>query len=557
MPITNVIVSKPNKALAVPRSKGMIGLFPEGRPLGDDLWVIKHGLAEYLLLRRLGFRLPNPIICYYDWTGGTPFTVQRVTGSLLTASPRAYVLNDMGTGKTKAALWSWDYLRGNGYAGKLIVVAPLSTLKLVWGNECMATVPHRKVQILWGSKKKRIERLNDPEADIFIINHDGLKVLLPELKLHPEIDTLVIDELATFRNPNDRSKMMLKFAEPMKFVWGMTGSPMPNEPTDVWMQCKIVTPHTVPRFRTHARDMLMTKKGEYLWLPKADAVDRAYSWMQPAVRFTLDDVVELPEIVERFIDVPLTPEQDKAYTAMKNALQVLVGRHEINAMNAAAAMNKLLQIAGGYVYDDKKGTVELDSDPRKDLLVDLIRAAPKKVLVFCPFRHMVEGLSKVLGTDPKSPDYIEHAVIHGDVTPGMRNTIFNAFQNTPEFKVILAHPGCMSHGLTLTAADTIIWYCPLPNYDIYEQANARIRRIGQKHRQQIIHLQGTPVERRIYRLLSQKAKVQNLLLDLFEDATTQAQVGEPKETTHVQQGRDSYFVPSNAGSGGGSIAPSA
>jgi len=381
--------------------------------------------------------------------------------------------------------------------------------------------------------------------------------LLPELKLHPEIDTLVIDELATFRNPNDRSKMMLKFAEPMKFVWGMTGSPMPNEPTDVWMQCKIVTPHTVPRFRTHARDMLMTKKGEYLWLPKADAVDRAYSWMQPAVRFTLDDVVELPEIVERFIDVPLTPEQDKAYTAMKNALQVLVGRHEINAMNAAAAMNKLLQIAGGYVYDDKKGTVELDSDPRKDLLVDLIRAAPKKVLVFCPFRHMVEGLSKVLGTDPKSPDYIEHAVIHGDVTPGMRNTIFNAFQNTPEFKVILAHPGCMSHGLTLTAADTIIWYCPLPNYDIYEQANARIRRIGQKHRQQIIHLQGTPVERRIYRLLSQKAKVQNLLLDLFEDATTQAQVGEPKETTHVQQGRDSYFVPSNAGSGGGSIAPSA
>lgn len=516
-----VIVSKANKSLVVPRTPGMERLFPEGKPLNDKQWVIKHGLPEYLLLRHLGCMVPNPITCYYDWCGGIPFSVQKVTSSLLTASPRAYVLNDMGTGKTRAAYWAWDYLRGNGYAGKLLVVAPLSTLKLVWGGEGFKVLPHRKSVVLWGTKKQRLERLKDPEAEIFILNHDGIKVLEEELKQHPEIDTLVIDELATYRNYNDRSKHMLKLAERMKWVWGMTGSPMPNEPTDVWMQCKIITPHTVPKRRGHARDMLMTKKNDFLWLPKPDAVERAYSWMQPAVRFTLDDVVELPDIVERYIDVPLSPQQDKVYTKMVNEFTAMVGKDEITAVNAVSAMSKLLQVAGGYVYASASGdTIKLDIDARKDILLDLIRSATGKVLVFCPFRHMVVGLSELLTNDPNP---IEHAIIHGDINPGTRNTIFDAFHNTSEFKAIIAHPGCMSHGLTLTSADTIIWWCPILSYETYEQANARIRRVGQKHRQQIIHLQGTPVERKIYRMLRTKEKIQDKLLSMFAEATTQAQ----------------------------------
>lgn len=523
-----VIVSKANEALVVPRSPGMEGLFPEGKALSTSQWIIKHGLSEYLLLRRLGFRVPNPITCYYDWAGGRPFSVQRVTCSLLTASPRAYVLNDMGTGKTRAALWAWDWLRTKGYCGKLLISAKLSTLTRVWKRECFIAIPHRKVQILEGTKKQRIKRLNDPEAEVFVINHDGMKVLDAELKLHPEIDVLIIDELATYRNNNDRSKSMVKFAERMKFVWGMTGSPMPNEPTDVWMQCKIITPHTVPRYRTHARDMLMTKHGEYLWVPKPDAVEKAYSWMQPAVRFTLDDVVELPDVVERYIDVPLSKQQHEVYTKMAREFTAMVGTNEINASNAAAAMNKLLQVSGGYVYAGGK-TVVLDAEARKQQLIDLINEATGKVLVFCPFRHMVTGLSERFGTDPTDPEFIDQAIIHGDVSSGMRNTIFEAFQETPQFKVILAHPGCMAHGLTLTAADTIIWYCPITSLELYEQANARIRRVGQKHRQQVIHLQGTPVERRVYALLRKKAKVQDMLLSLFAEATNQAQEGVTQE----------------------------
>jgi SNF2 family DNA or RNA helicase len=516
-----VVVSKANKALAVPRTPGIMGLFPEGKPL-KDLWVIQHGLAEYLLLRQLGFRVPNPITCYYDWCRGTPFDVQKITCSMLTASPRAYVLNAMGTGKTRAALWAWDYLRGNGYAGKLLIVAPLSTLSNVWGHEVFAVLPHRKVQILHGTKKKRLERLADPEAEIFVINNDGLRVIENDIRNRPDIDVMIIDELSKYRNNNDRSKAMAKFATRFKFLWGMTGSPMPNEPTDVWMQCKIVTPHSVPRYKTHARDMLMTKISDYVWVPKHDATDRAYSWMQPAVRFTLDDVVELPDTVRRVVDVPLSAQQNTVYSTLAHQMAVQVGTGEINAVNAAVKMNKLLQVAGGYVYTSAKQTIVLDSDPRKEALIDLIDAATGKVLVFFPFRHIVDGVSAALRAHPSQ---IDHALVHGGVLPSQRNLIFDAFQRTGQYKALLAHPACMAHGLTLTAANTIIWYLPMPDYDIYDQANARIRRVGQKQRQQVLHLQATPVERRIYAMLGRKEKVQNQLLALFADATTQAQQG--------------------------------
>ena len=96
---------------------------------------------------------------------------------------------------------------------------------------------------------------------------------------------------------------------------------------------------------------------------------------------------------------------------------------------------------------------------------------------------------------------------------------FNLFQNSSAVKVLVAHPQCMAHGLTLTAADTIIWFAPLPNLEIFEQANARIRRIGQKHKQQILMFCATKAEKRMYAKLRAKQKVQNMLLDLFAEAT--------------------------------------
>jgi len=98
-----------------------------------------------------------------------------------------------------------------------------------------------------------------------------------------------------------------------------------------------------------------------------------------------------------------------------------------------------------------------------------------------------------------------------------RNEIFNTFQDSPEKQLLIAHPQCMAHGLTLTAANTIVWFTPTTSLEIYEQANARITRPGQSHKTLVIHLTGTAIERKLYSRLRQKARLQGALLDMFND----------------------------------------
>jgi SNF2 family DNA or RNA helicase len=146
------------------------------------------------------------------------------------------------------------------------------------------------------------------------------------------------------------------------------------------------------------------------------------------------------------------------------------------------------------------------------VLLEILEEAPQKVLVFVPYRHVLAGLSKLLISEK-----VDHAVVHGGTTD--RDQIFNLFQNTDKYKVLLAHPKCLAHGLTLTAASTIVWYSPTASLDLYEQANARIRRVGQVHKQQVLHLQGTPVEKKIYRLLQGKQRLQDKFLRMLEEGT--------------------------------------
>jgi SNF2 family DNA or RNA helicase len=334
-----------------------------------------------------------------------------------------------------------------------------------------------------------------------VVNHDGLKVIKAELEKRPDIDTLVLDELAVYRNNSERSKMMRKFAQSYKTVWGMTGSPIPNEPTDVWGQAKIITPNTVPKYRKACREMLMTQLDQYVWRPKPDAAERAFSMLQPSVRFSLDDVIELPETIYRPIDVELSSQQKATYHKVKNEMVAMV--HE-----------KVISL--GWVYTKAPAFIRLDAAPRIAAMLDLIQASEHKVLVFVPYRHAIEGIVDICGRLKVPFDY---CMIHGDTKD--RETLFNAFQNSPQYKVMFAHPGVIHHGLTLTSADTVIWTCPIASLDVYEQANARIIRVSQKHKQQILHLQAAPIEKKLYALLARKQKIQDQLLDLLEEATEQ------------------------------------
>jgi SNF2 family DNA or RNA helicase len=306
---------------------------------------------------------------------------------------------------------------------------------------------------------------------------------------------------------------MRNFAKRFPWVWGMTGRPMPNTPTDVWAQCRIVTPATVPKYFRLARDMLMVRKNQFLWLPKPDAVNTAFKMMRPQSRFSLDDVLELPElVVPPPRDVELSPEQDRIYTRMVREFRAMVEEKVITAVNAGVAMSKLLQVACGYVYTKNPEYVTLDSTPRQTVLLEIIEEVEGKLLIFVPYRHALAGLSALLTTEK-----VDHAVVHGGTTN--RDEIFNLFQNTDKYTALLAHPKCLAHGLTLTAARTIVWYSPTASLDLYEQANARIRRVGQLHKQQVLHLQGTAVEKKIYRLLQGKQRIQDQFLKMLEEGT--------------------------------------
>lgn len=513
-----VQVSPKHKVVGVPWAENIRNLFPAAKEMqfgGAPHIILPHRPTETFLLRRLGYDVPAPILTHYDWCSGNPFASQKSTAALLTLEQRAYVLNGMGTGKTKSALWAYDYLRSNGVCGKMLVSAPLSTLRFTWAREIFNTLPHRKCAVLHGTKKQRLERLNDPDVDIFIINHDGHKVILDELIAHPEINVLCLDELAVFRNgASTRVKAMLKLAAKMEWVWGMTGSPIPTSPTDAWAQARIVTPTRVPKYFGRYREELMTKITAFKWHPKPDAVERAFATLQPAVRFTLDDVTELPECVERTIDVEMGPKQAKIYDALAKQCYAAVQTQEITAANAGAVMMKLLQVSTGWVYDKDRNIVPLDNNKRIEALIDAINATDRKVLVFAPFKHALAGISAALTLEG-----IEHATVDGDTPEGQRAQIFNVFQNTAKYRVILAHPQCLAHGITLTAADTVIWFAPVTSLEIYDQANHRIRRVGQQHKQLVLHLQSTPVEKKIYKMLQTKQKVQDKLLGLFEEHT--------------------------------------
>lgn len=478
----------------------------------QQLVAVPHRLEEVKILNNIGINAPSPIMHYYDWSGPfTPAQAQKETAAFLTLHNRAYVLSEMGTGKTLSALWAWDYLRQQGQSKRLIVVAPLSTLERTWADEIAHCFPHLDYAVLHGERSRRAKLLNQ-DVDIYIVNHDGVKVLQDELIKRPDIDTVIIDELSQVaRNATTRRWKAIKqtLADKPR-MWGMTGTPIPNEPTDAWAQIRLVTPENAPPYYTAFRDLTMQQLGMYKWVPRPEAIDVVYERMQPSIRYKRADVTDLPPVMFETRDVALTKEQQQAYSSMRDELAIQHANGEITAANEAVKIMKLVQICVGSIYDADGETVMIPSQSRLKVLDDIIEEAAAKVIVFVPFKsavaHVTEHVSKRWAA----------AFIHGDVSSSNRNDILYSFQHETDPHVLVAQPATMSHGLTLTAANVIVWFAPISSCDVQEQANARITRPGQKYSQLIIHIQGSPIEAQMYKRLREKASLQGLLLNSFE-----------------------------------------
>jgi SNF2 family DNA or RNA helicase len=270
----------------------------------------------------------------------------------------------------------------------------------------------------------------------------------------------------------------------------------------------------VPKYFNHVRDELMVKISNFKWLPKKDAITKAFAYMQPSVRYTLDDIAELPEFVSQTIEAAQSKEQARVYTDLRRHCVTMVQSGTITAANAGVVMSKLLQVSAGWLYDSAKAAHDMGATARHEAIADAIDASRNKVIVFCNYLHSLHGLADYLN----SRGYIPH-VVHGDTPLSERSRIFNKFQNTSDPAPLIAHPRCVSHGLTLTAADTVIWNGPPLSAETYDQANARIRRVGQHFKQLFLHLASTPVERRVYQMLINRILTQDSFLELLEDAS--------------------------------------
>jgi SNF2 family DNA or RNA helicase len=483
---------------------------------GSSLVVVPHREDEVRVLRNLKFDAPAPIEHYYEWPcryPNGPMKHQVATAAFLTVNPRAYCNNGMGSGKTLSGLWAFDYLAQRGLAKRMLVVAPLSTLERTWGDEIFTHFPHLTAAVLHGSMERRLKMLA-VEHDIYIVNHDGIKSapLLDALCARNDIDVVLIDELAVCRTSGtERYKAAVKLTQNRKFVWGFTGTPTPNAPTDAWAQCRLITPHTVPKYFGKFRDEVMKQISPYKWLPRANALDVVRSAMQPAIRFSREECIDLPPTTYTTRTVELTKEQKKAYDDMLRNLKAEYEGGQVLAVNEAVKLGKLVQICTGVAYGTS-GDVVIPSAPRMELVREIIEEAEAKVIVFVPYTKALLALAEYLRKD------FSVECVYGEVSKNERDRIFSDFQKRADPRVLVADARTMSHGLNLTAANTIVWYGPTTSTETFLQANERIPRPGQKLNTHIVCVESTPIERVMYDRLRKRESMQNTLLDLLKGA---------------------------------------
>ena len=481
-----------------------------------ELVLVPHRESETKVLRNLGYPVPAPIHYFYEWAGDLePMFHQKQTAAFITMNQKCAVLNEIGTGKTLSALWAADYLMKQERIKKCLILSPLSTLSKVWDNAIFSYFIHRKAVVLHGTANKR-RNLLKKEFDFAIINHDGFQVVVDEMM--EMFDMVIIDEAAVYRNAqSNRFKLLntfLKKHEGIRVV-AMTGTPTPNAPTDAWAIMRFVDSPRMPTSFTAMRRLTMDNVTHFKWVPKKNAMETVYSLLVPAIRFNREDCFDLPETMIQTREVELSKPQHKAFKDMVSKFRAEYEEGIISAANEAVKLQKLLQITLGAVYGEDGEVIKIDATPRLKAILEIIEQAGGKVLVFAPFRNVLKLLRDMLEEEGYNA-----AVIDGEVSVKARNTIFHSFQHDEDgIQVIVAHPGTMAHGLTLTAANTIVWYGATTSNEQYEQANGRIERIGKVHSSNVIHLQATTLEEKMFQRLQDKSRMQGILLDLIEQET--------------------------------------
>jgi SNF2 family DNA or RNA helicase len=489
-------------------------VIPKSKVLETGEVLVKWGLDEAQVLKNLKYKdVPSPIRAHYDWPGlYKPFAHQRTTSEFLTLHRRAFCFNEQGTGKTGSVIWAADYLMNIGVIKRVLVLCPLSIMQSAWQNDLFRFAMHRTCAIAHSySKDKRIKAVQS-DAEFVICNFDGLNII-KDAVLAEEFDLIVIDEANAYKTVSTtRWKTLNSIIKPKTWLWMLTGTPASQSPTDAYGLARLVNPQGVPRFYGSFRDMVMYKLTQFKWVPKPSSEHTVHTVLQPAIRFTKDECLDLPDMTYVTRDVPLTAQQEKYYEIIRKNMLAIAAGEEITTVNAAANLNKLLQLSCGAVYSDSGEVVEFDASNRINALKEVIDEASHKVLIFVPYRHAIEIVTEEL----KKSGYTAE-IINGSVSAGNRTDIFARFQNDKNPQVLVIQPQSAAHGVTLTAANVVVWFSPITSVETYLQANARVHRAGQHNPCTVVHLQGSPVEKKMYKMLQGKVDIHTKMIDLYKN----------------------------------------
>jgi SNF2 family DNA or RNA helicase len=263
-----------------------------------------------------------------------PFDHQKDTAAFLTLNQKSFCFNEQGTGKTASAIWAADFLIKQGRIRRVLVICPLSIMDSAWRNDLFTFAMHRSVSVAYGSAKKRSEIIQS-ESDFVIINYDGVEIVRDAIA-NGGFDLIIVDEATHYKNPQTkRWKTLQSLLKPDTWLWMMTGTPAAQSPLDAYGLAKLVNPKAVPRFFSAFRDQVMFKVTQFRWIPKENASEIVHNALQPAIRFTKEQCLDLPEMTYVKREVEMTRQQLKYYEELRKRMSIVAAEEQITSANAA------------------------------------------------------------------------------------------------------------------------------------------------------------------------------------------------------------------------------
>nr|DAX83506.1 MAG TPA: Chromatin remodeling complex ATPase [Caudoviricetes sp.] len=436
-----------------------------------------------------------------------PHDYQRYATDFIINNPISAVLLEMGLGKSVISLSAINELMLDYFdVSRTLVIAPLRVANSTWPDEIKkwAHLKHLSYSVVIGSEKERLDALRKP-AHIYLINRENVDWLITKSGVSWKFDMVVIDELSSFKSYQaKRFKSLLKVRPKIKRIVGLTGTPSSNGLMDLWAEFRLLDMgERLGRYITYYRQNFFVpdKRNQQMifsYKPKEGSEKMIYSLISDiTISMKSKDFLKMPECVMNEVVVSLSDKEQKLYDSLKQDMVLSLEENEIDAINAAALSNKLLQMSNGAVYNDDKESLHIH-DRKLDALEDLIEGANgKPVLVAYWFKHDLEKIK-----DRFDVREIKSAKDISDWNEG-------------KIPVALIHPASAGHGLNLQAGgSTLIWFGLTWSLELYQQTNARLYRQGQDSTVVIHHIltKGT-IDEDVMKALKAKEKIQDALID--------------------------------------------